>query len=161
MKLRYILTPLLLFSSLSLGDSTKYPFVGIVGHSTTINDENGGVAGIRYGQQSQDWRTSFTLETPHQEYQLISVAIDRTLLYSVTTSKLRIYGGLVAAAVVFDKNDGSGDKSVGYGYGLGAGVMYYLTDNIDLDLGYRYMLVNDVDNLDEISSFGFAMHYFF
>ncbi|KIM08457.1 MAG: hypothetical protein KU28_03395 [Sulfurovum sp. PC08-66] len=161
MKLRYILATLLLISSLSWGDSTKYPFFGIVGLSSAINGENGGVVGIRYGQQSQDWRTSFTVETPYQEYQFISVAIDRTLLYSLTTSKLRIYGGLVGAAILFDKNDGSGDKSVGYGYGLGAGLMYYLTDNIDLDLGYRYMLVNDVDNLDEISSFGFALHYFF
>jgi len=151
---------MLLLISLSFAE-TKYPFWGVVGYSNNINDESGAVVGLRYGQQSKSWRTSFTLESSYQDYQLFSVQIDRTLLYSVTTSKLRIYGGLIASAITQEKNDGSGDKNIGYGYGLGAGLMFYLSDNIDLDLGYRYMRVTDLDNIDEISSFGFAMHYFF
>jgi len=160
MKFKHIISIALLLSSLSFAE-TRYPFWGIVAYSSTIEGERGDVGGIRYGQQSKDWRTSFTLESKYYNQQMLTLQIDRTLLYSLSTSKLRIYGGVVGAAIIQDKNDGSDDKMLGYGYGLSAGLMYYLSDTIDLDLGYRYMKVTDIDNVDDISSFGLALHYFF
>jgi opacity protein-like surface antigen len=160
MKLKSIILMIAILSTLSLSE-TKYPFWGIIGYSSDINGEQGGVVGIRYGQQSKDWRTSFTLESSFKDHQLFTIQIDRTLLHSLTTSKLRIYGGIIGGAVAQDKNDGSGDKNLGYSYGLSIGFMFYLSDNIDLDLGYRYMRVTDLDNIDKISSVSFSIHYFF
>ncbi|MEA2028680.1 MAG: hypothetical protein U9N49_06865 [Campylobacterota bacterium] len=160
MKFKHIISIALLLSSLSFAE-TKYPFWGVVGYSSDIDGDSGAVAGIRYGQQSRDWRTSFTLESKYQNQQLFTVQIDRTLLYSLSTSKLRVYGGIIGAAIAQDKDDGSSDKNLGYGYGLSAGLMFYLSDKVDLDLGVRYIKVTDLDHIDEIKSVGFAMHYFF
>lgn len=149
-----------LWTTLSFGE-TKYPFVGIVGYSSDMGGERGAIGGLRYGQQSRDWRTTFSAEMSYNDYQVFSIQVDRTLLYSLTTSKLRIYGGLIGAAITQERNDGSGDKNLGYGYGVTTGLMFYLSDKIDLDLGYRYMRVTDLDTIDEINSVSFAIHYFF
>jgi len=159
MKLKYILLVVFMFSSLSFGE-TKYPFWGIIGYSSDVNGKQGGVVGLRYGQQSKDWRTSFTLETRYNGYQLFTAQVDRTLLYSLATPKLRLYAGLIAGAVA-QEDEAGGDDNLGYSYGVSAGFMFYLSDNIDLDLGYRYMKVTELDNIDDISSASFAIHYFF
>jgi len=155
---RLIILFLILFNSLN-ADDTKYPFWGIVGYSNDILGDNSNTIAIRYGQQNRDWRTTFTLESKSGDYQIFTIGIDRTILHSLASPKLRIYAGLRGSAITQD--DLAGDTNIGYGYGGAVGFMYYINDKIDFDIGYRYLKVTDLVGIDDIKGVSIGLHYFF
>ena len=140
-------------------DDTKYPFWGIVGYNSDIVGDNANTIAIRYGQQNRDWRTSFTLETKQNDYQIFTMGIDRTIMHSLVTSKLRIYAGIRVGAITQDDLDG--DTNIGYSYGGAMGLMYYISDTIDFDIGYRYLKITDLVGIDNIKGVTVGLHYFF
>ncbi|SHO81573.1 hypothetical protein MNB_SV-15-1310 [hydrothermal vent metagenome] len=157
---RLIVIFLIILNGLSAGDDTKYPFLGIVGYNSNLVGENFNVIAIRYGQQNRDWRTTFTLESKQGDYQLFTMGIDRTILHSLVTTKLRIYAGVRLGAITQDDNV-AGDTNIGYSYGGAMGLMYYINDRLDFDIGYRYLKVTDLRGIDDIKGVSIALHYFF
>ncbi len=155
---KLIILFLMIFSILN-ADDTKYPFWGIVGYSSDIVGDSANTIAIRYGQQNKDWRTSFTLETKQGDYQLFTIGIDRTIMHSLATTKLRIYAGVRVGAITQD--DLNGDTNIGYGYGGAVGLMYYISDTLDFDIGYRYLKVTDLVEVDDIKGVSIGLHYFF
>ena len=156
---KIIVSFLIMLSALSAGDDTKYPFLGIVGYSSDMAGDNANTIAIRYGQQNKDWRTTFTLETKQGDYQLFTIGVDRTLMHSLSTAKLRIYAGIRLGAITQD--DIAGDTNIGYGYGGSMGLMYYISDTMDFDIGYRYLKVTDLVGIDDIKGVSVGLHYFF
>lgn len=144
----------------SLG-TDKYPFVGISINSADINSDRINTIGIRYGQQTQDWRTTFTLENREHGRQSLIVQMDKVLLHSIGTPKLRTYAGFAIGAISQKRAD-KDSKDIGYIYGATVGIMYYITDTIDLDVSYRYLKTdNSVDSVDDFNSATLGIHYFF
>ncbi|RUM72980.1 MAG: hypothetical protein DSZ10_04090 [Sulfurovum sp.] len=153
------------------------------------NDEV--IAGIRYGQQTLRWRTMFTYEFEQNGYKSFIVEIDRILkddIYGIT--KIRPYAGVSLGTISYvndnlafdvngtkkdetaskkeknDKETNQDSESVsmdtsGYFYGLNLGLIVYVTDNIDMDIGYHYYDVQDFEGLNYIQGLTFSLHYFY
>ncbi len=147
------------------------------------NDET--IAGIRYGQQTLKWRTMFTYEFEQNGYKSFTVEIDKILrdeIYGIT--KIRPYLGVSLGMIDYvndnlyyednatkntnndvenpdHKDDGGDVDTSGYFYGLNLGLIIYVTDSIDMDIGYHYYDVQDFEGLNKIQGLTFSLHYFY
>ncbi|MDD3591935.1 MAG: hypothetical protein PHO65_04805 [Sulfurovum sp.] len=166
-----LLFSFILFFSLSEAKPQKnYAFAGLLVSTQTINIDDEATthksgAGIRYGQQSLEWRTMFSLEYYPNNYASYSIEIDKILLDEMFgTPKIRPYLGGTIGYLKYDKNALEGiphDETVGIYYGGNIGFILYAADNIDIDLGYRYYKVGNLDFLDHLHGPTLAIHYFF
>ncbi len=170
-----------------LGVTVSTHTIDIQSKENLSNDEV--IAGIRYGQQTLKWRTMFTYEFEQNGYTSFIIEIDRILmddLYGI--AKIRPYAGLslgfidyVNDNLAFDTNSTNNNTNTnntdnqnpendqesndidtsGYFYGLNLGLIVYVTDNIDLDVGYHYYDVQDFEGLNNIQGLTFSLHYFY
>lgn len=160
----------LLFLTLLFGEkSQNFAFMGVSASTQNINKDlsgsswEGGV-GLRYGQQSLDMRTLFTLDYTQNAYYAASLEIDMILMDQLFgTPKLRPYLGAVAGYMHFDDDEVSriyNDMDSFY-YGGNFGFIIYAADNIDVDISYHYYQVGSLDFLDDLHGATLAVHYFF
>lgn len=166
----------LLFTSLLFGqDSKDYPFMGVSASTQSINTDpgdpswEGGVA-LKYGQQSLDWRTMFTLDYTQDSYFGANLEIDKVLLDDMFgTAKLRPYLGAVLGYMSYDDDNLNivpedselYEETNGFYFGANFGFIIYAADNIDIDLSYHYYSIQNLDFLDDLHGGTLAMHYFF
>jgi len=167
-------------SDIEIKDPEQYGFVGITGGYLNLEQsleaeavyfprtESKGVAGIRAGIQTNVWRTMFTVESNFESYQAFLIEADRTVVAGLIEGKGRIYLGVSGGWIKF-----YGDRTTiydnvlvdfedyGYAYGGNFGFMYYLSDQVDLSLEYRYLLTSSSCSLDDIQGVNVALHYFF
>ena len=134
--------------------------------------------GIQYGVQTRDYRTTFTYENT-SDFQTLDVGVDYIFMDDMFgTSKARPYIGATIGYIMYDEStivaynentiaineakaiDTSISTSDGY-YGLDAGFIFYITDSIDLDIGYHYYFVDRLEPLNTMSGFSFSLHYFY
>ena len=166
----------LLFLTSLFGQSPQnFSFMGLSVSTQTIdidpgdsNQETG--FGIRYGQQSLDWRTTFSLDYTQNAYSSVSVEIDKILLDNMFgTPKLRPYLGGVVGYMSFDDSElpilleesEIFEETNGFYYGGNFGFIVYATDSIDVDISYHYYVVQNLDFLDDLHGATLALHYFF
>lgn len=145
-----------------------FPFLGISLSTQTIdiNDEERSretAFGIRYGQQSLDWRTTFALD--HQNsFNSVAVHVDNILLDKMFgTPKLRPYLGACVGYIRFDEDElqATYEETNGFYFGGNFGFIIYANDDIDVDLGYHYYKVNNLDFIEDLHGATLAIHYFF
>ena len=135
--------------------------------------------GIQYGVQTQDYRTTFTAEG-NSDFQSMDVQVDYIFMDSMFgTAKIRPYVGATLGYIRYDENlsaqyndnhildDELNDRNTtaprnrdGY-YGLDLGMLFYITDNIDLDVSYHYYFMDRLEPLDTMRGATFALHYFY
>ena len=148
-------------------DLEQFPFIGvnITTHSmdfkstTDTSSQNETVLGLRYGKQTLDWRTVFTL-SGNSDFQTFSVEIDKILLDELFgTPKLRPYLGATLGYLHYETI--YSENSDGYYYGGNFGFLIYATANIDIDLSYHYYKVSDLDPVDTMQGANLSLHYFF
>jgi len=160
----------LLFTALLFGQNSKdYPFFGLSVSSQNINTNPGdpsweGGVGLRYGQQSLDWRTVFTLDYTQNSYFGANVEIDKILLDDMFgTAKLRPYLGAVVGYMSYDDSNLNitYEETNGFYFGANFGFIIYASDNVDIDISYHYYSVQNLDFLDDLHGGTLAMHYFF
>lgn len=166
---------------IAIEDVEQYPFVGITASYGSELD-NTGIAGFRMGMQNNVWRTIFTYENNFEDYQSFLVEVDRTIVAGLFGNRGRVYlgasgGWLRYSADLPDPVDDENGTVVpapynisspdllqtsdGYAYGVNIGFMYYLTDQADLSIGYRYLFINDINRFDYIQGPDISLHYFF
>lgn len=171
---KFILLFTLLFTTLfAQEDPEQYPFIGVTlaTHSidfkstadTSSQDET--VLGLRYGKQTQDWRTVFTL-SGNSDLQDFSVEVDYIILDELFgTPKLRPYLGATLGYLHYDNiptyENISSSNSHGYYYGGNLGFLIYATATVDVDLAYHYYKVSEIDPLDTMQGANLSIHYFF
>jgi len=127
--------------------------------SSTLPGENATLPGLRYGQQTLDWRTMFTISGKKDMYDL-SVEIDKILLDDMFGyPEVRPYLGLTLGYLHYENV--SIEEEDGYYYGGAFGFVVYLTDNIDLDISYQYKKVKDIDALNTLKGPSIGIHYFY
>ena len=173
-------------SEIEIGESEQYAFIGITGnYADPLEDK--GVFGFRMGMQNNVWRTIFTYESNFNEYQAFLIEADRTVVAGLLGGKGRIYlgvsGGWVryGADIVVASDDTNttdapipepfGDEqnpdlvinqvSDGYAYGGNIGFMYYLSDQVDISIEYRYLIIDKINLFDHIQGPSVSLHYFF
>jgi hypothetical protein len=160
----YLVSFLLIFSFLSAQESESFAFLGL-GVSTQSVDMDKGDQGettlsLKYGKQTLDWRTFFAYEFKGSNYQQFSVEVDKILLDELFgTPKVRPYLGLSAGILKY--KDDTLEDTDGFYYGGNTGFIFYLTDNIDLDLNYHYDVVQEIETVDSINGVSLSLHYFY
>jgi len=135
----------------------QYAFVGIVAANGENIEENA-FMGVRVGAQNNLWRTMLTYEDNADEMQLLFLEVDRTVMGGMADGRLRFYMGILGGLV---RDNLDPVKIDGLGYGASVGLMFYLSDQIDVDVGYRYLKVDDLLAIDHYQGVTVSMHYFF
>lgn len=166
--LRFTLLFTLLFTTLfAQQKNEQFPFIGatLTTHSIDLksieqtSSQNETVLGLRYGKQTMDWRTVFTL-SGNNDLQTFSMEIDKILLDELFgTPKIRPYLGATIGYLHYDQNDSL--DSDGFYYGGNFGFLIYTTATIDVDLSYHYHKVSGLDPLDTMQGASLSLHYFF
>jgi len=167
-------------SEVMIEEPDQYAFVGITGGYLNLKQtpeseaiyfsltDNKWVGGLRVGIQTNVWRTMFTFESNFESYQAFLIEADRTIVAGLLDNRGRIYLGAsggwikyygerttIYEGVLIDFED------YGYAYGGNLGFMYYLSDQVDLSLEYRYLFTSSSCTLDNIQGVNIALHYFF
>jgi hypothetical protein len=158
----------LLFTTLfAQQESEQFPFIGVTLSTHAIDlesidqtsSQNETVLGLRYGKQTLDWRTVFTL-SGNNDLQTFGIEIDKILLDELFgTPKIRPYLGAAIGYLHYDENDSL--ESDGFYYGGNFGFLIYATATIDVDLSYHYYKVSGLDPLDTMEGASLSLHYFF
>lgn len=161
----FLLTFTLLFSQ----ETEEFPFIGVTVSSdssdilkvpnNTIDKTRNTNIGIRYGQQTVDWRSMLTYSRSSGQ-KFLTVEIDRILLDELFgTSYVRPYLGLVAGIVKFDDVKLLDDSL--YFYGFNGGLIIYATDNIDADISYHYYETFEDTEVANMQGATLSFHYFY
>lgn len=124
--------------------------------------------GVRIGAQSEEWRTTLGFNyfdgkdgDKKQNYEKWFLSVDYLFLGS-DNNPLQPFIGLNVGYVNYESTQGI-DMN-GFVYGAQVGLIYSVTENIDLDLQYRYSLSGATQDdrnaeLDHISGVVFGVNY--
>jgi hypothetical protein len=133
-----------------------------------VEDDSKAVGGLRIGLQTSVWRTMFTYESNFDSYQAFLIEADRTIIAGLMEGKGRVYVGVSGGWVEFYGERTTIYEDVlidfedyGYAYGGNLGFMYYLSDQVDMSIDYRYLFTSSSCTLDDIQGVGLSLHYFF
>ena len=179
---RFFILFIFLFNSL-FAEQEQFGFIGIVGSSHTasfipdanLSDQTETTFGLRFGRQTQDYRTVITVAAG-SDHQSVAVEADFFLMDDMFgMPEIRPYVGGTLGYIHYDEDvintyrediplDINGTRSTetsdGY-YGLNFGFVFYVTDNIDLDVAYSYYFMDRLKPLDTRHGLSFALHYFY
>ncbi len=190
---RFFILFIFLFNTV-FADSESYPFIGVTVSTHTVDlkpivtdapnrlnnpsSESETTVGFQYGVQTQDFRTTFSIEG-NDAFLAMDVEVDYIFMDSMFgTPKVRPYIGGTLGYIMYDddlitqynenrieenlENDQNTSISTSDGYyGLDLGLLFYITDNIDLDVSYHYYFVDRLEPLDTMTGATFSLHYFY
>ena len=161
---------ILFFFTLSVlfAEVEEFPFIGVTVSAessdilTTTNKVDNYTStniGIRYGQQTVDWRSMLTYSRS-DEQKLFFGEIDRILLDELFgTTMVRPYIGGVVGMAKFSDLELIEDTN--YFYGFNIGFIIYATDDIDADISYHYYETFDDDEIANMQGATLSLHYFY
>jgi hypothetical protein len=163
-KLLLLLT--LVYSILNADKLEEFPFVGlaVTTHSLDLpntsnsDDPIKSTVGLRWGQQSVDWRTLFNLQYQDSGVSSFSMEIDRVL---IEDTLLRPYIGGNLGMISYSNTDNIDSSESGFYWGITAGILMYASDNIDIDISLYHYNVEELDTLYHIQGASIAVHYFY
>lgn len=190
---RFFILFTFLFTSL-FAEQETFPFIGVTVATQTVDlkpiatiapntpnnptSEQETTFGVQYGVQTQDFRTTFSIEG-NSDFISMDAEVDYIFMDSMFgTAKVRPYVGATLGYIRYDEtlmaeynsnrieDDIANDRNVsisnsdGY-YGLDLGMLFYVTDNIDLDVSYHYYFMDRLEPLDTMRGGTFALHYFY
>ena len=166
--LRLSLLFTLLFSTIFASSKIEeFPFLGVTVATHTISlksqanrkDPHETSLAIRYGKQTLDWRTMFTL-SGNSHFQSFSMEIDKILLDDLFgMPEFRPYLGATLGYLHYE--DFLTTDNDGFYYGGNVGLLIYVTDNIDADLSYHYYSIEELDTLDKMQGAELGIHFFY
>ena len=145
------------------------PFVGLEGSGILASEADGistsGFSfGLRFGAQNTEWRTMAVLEDygssdDYNSYVRALLQLDYYFLgmdnLMIDSYAIRPYAGVNAGGISMDTKD-ENVKTVTYGAQVGATMN--ITNQVDLDVGYRYNLTAS-DRIDHTSGIAVGLHY--
>jgi len=145
------------------------PFVGIelssiLSADADGRDTNGMAYGLRFGAQNLEWRTmailqKYTNSDGDNDYLKGEVDLDYFFLGTdnlmVENYAIRPYFGLNLGAISMD-TENKNVKTITYGAQVGATMS--LTNQLDLDLGYKYNAASS-SSVNHVSGISAGLHY--
>lgn len=128
----------------------------------TQNYEGTGASlGLRLGAQNDQWRSMLLFDyfdVDAQTYERALVQVDYYLMPgNFNTVAFRPYVGINGGYMNYE--GGTADEN-GFTYGGQAGFTAAVSQNIDVDLGYRYS-VTTFDELDHVGNVAFGVNYLY
>ena len=167
------------FIGLEIGYATVQGDVGAIG---IIRDYEGSDIeyGIRIGAKKEEWRTTLSfnyfdsVDDYAQNYEKYLASFDYFFLAS-NKSNFQPYLGVNVGYINYESDsyldshlDEQDIDMSGFIYGAQVGVLFSVTENIDLDIMYRYSISNatmdshdDTPALDHIGSIVFGINYIY
>ena len=146
-------------------DNKLYSFIGVQSSVTKFEDTTAPTIGLRYGIQSNKIRTSISYnygKNSNDHYHAVIMQIDTGVLSNTfANSNLKPYIGASLGVIQNTNNKNISPRDKGYLYGINTGLTYIVNDAIDLDVGYKFLKTEKLDNIDSINDLTFAMHYFY
>jgi opacity protein-like surface antigen len=157
-------------------DSNAKGFIGIEGGGAQVDGERYGILpedgsyfhesdgieyGVRLGSQTNEWRATFTLNYYNNADadQNVEKALGMVDYFFITDpdAKMRPFiGGNIGAvnyeSTLVDVSD--------FIYGGQAGVVFNASENLDIDVSYRYSLSGS-NELNDLSSLVFGLNYLY
>ncbi len=164
-----IILPVLLLTGYANAKMTEnFPFIGIsvTSEEIDIQSDNGirktGIE-LRYGQQSQEWRTTFSVGYHPNAYNSFAVEADKILMDNMFgTAKIRPYlGASVGYMRVDDTLLSASNETNGFFYGGNFGFILYASDSMDVDIGYHYYKTTGFDEINKLQGIALSLHYFY
>jgi hypothetical protein len=160
---KFIVLLSLLFTTLfAQQDAEQFHFVGLTVSTdsmdfesiSNLSSQDETAFGIRYGRQTLDWRTVFTL-SGNGDLQTFALEVDKILVDALFgMPEIRPYLGASVGYLHYEEDDG-------YYYGGNFGFLLYTTDTIDVDLAYHYYKVEKLEPMDTMQGANLSIHYFY
>lgn len=160
---KFIVLLSLLFTTLfAQQDAEQFHFVGLTVSTdsmdfesiSNLSSQDETAFGIRYGRQTLDWRTVFTL-SGNGDLQTFALEVDKILVDALFgMPEIRPYLGASVGYLHYEEDDG-------YYYGGNFGFLLYATDTIDVDLAYHYYKVEKLEPMDTMQGANLSIHYFY
>lgn len=141
---------------------SKFTFVGVSITSSNIDFTDGpsqkdATLGLRYGLQSTNWRTFADVSFDWRDNLSVSLETDKLFsAYKVESLTVAPYIG--ASIGYFDHKLNDKKHSI---YGAHMGLLFNLSDKIDLDLGLSIKRKRNLDNINKYTGASLSLHYFF
>ncbi len=121
---------------------------------SSIRNQDETSFGFRYGRQTREWRTLFTL-SGNGDLQNFGLEVDKILIDELFgMPEIRPYLGGTIGYLQYEKNDG-------YYYGGNFGFLLYASDTVDVDLSYHYYQTGSFEPLDTMQGASLSIHYFY
>jgi len=144
------------------GEDTLSSFLGLSFFSFS-SDFQDGVSqqdmsmGVRYGLQSNNWRSFIELAGDWRGYAAMTFETDKIFtLYRFNNIILAPYFGLSLGYYTHTRNDEN--HAI---LGLHTGMILNLSEHVDMDIGYSYKEKQNDNILNQVEGFSLAVHYFF
>lgn len=155
---------LILLSSSLFSVEKSYSFIGIQTGGSSIKKEFVPKIGLRYGIQTRKFRTTLSYDyakKSNNKYQTLIMQMDTGIFSSIfRNSLIKPYAG-VSIGVMQEDDLHCSCTDRGYVYGLNTGLAYIFNDNLDFDLGYRYLETSKIKDIASLSDLSLSMHYFY
>jgi hypothetical protein len=145
----------------------EFHFIGFTASTDSMDfdsiaetgDQDETTFGLRYGRQTLDWRTVFTI-SGNSDLQTFAVEVDKILVDALFgMPEIRPYLGATVGYLHYD-NPYTSDSD-GYYYGGNFGLLFYATDTIDVDLSYHYYGISKLDPFDTMQGASLSIHFFY
>jgi len=155
----------LIFIATSLSASDKsYSFLGIQTGNAFVEGKSTPTIGLKYGLQTKKYRTSLNYNygrNSHHSYETLLAQVDTGIfINNFKNSLFKPYAGF-SFGVMQERNRVSSLIDKGYIYGINTGIAYIFNDDLDFDLGFKYLRTSKVKKIDSISDLSLSMHYFY
>ena len=155
----------ILFSTSLFANEKLYSFIGVQASASNFDNVLTPSIGLKYGKQSKNMRTSIAYTYANKSsntFQSLIMQVDSGVLAQTFKDiAFKPYLG-VSFGVIQQKNRellAYNDK--GFVYGVNAGLSYIVNNNIDFDLGYKFLKTSKMKKLDKINDLSFSLHYFY
>jgi len=155
----------ILFSTMLFANEKLYSFIGVQASPSIFNNTIAPSLAMKYGKQSKDMRTSIALgygQNGDNAYQTLIVQMDTGVL----TQKFKdiafkpYIGGSFGVIQHKNKKLMEGNDK-GFLYGFNMGLSYVVNNNMDFDLGYRFLKTTKMKELNNVNDLSLSMHYFY
>ncbi|HHB94471.1 MAG TPA: hypothetical protein ENK88_04930 [Campylobacterales bacterium] len=162
--LKTIFILFLLNSTVSADDASDkfYTFIGVQTAYTQYDNIDAPTIGFKYGKQTSQWRTALSYNyaiNSDDTFHSLIIQVDRGILTDLFEDvPFKPYIGFSLGAMQY-KNDLMTEK--GYLYGGNFGFNYVLNNEMDIDLGYRYMTTSKLKEINNRGDFALSLHYYF
>jgi len=164
-KLILLFLSILLFSTSLYANEKLYSFIGVQASVSKFDKLSTPTFGLKYGKQSKDMRTAIAYRYGNKSnntFQSLIMQIDSAILTQTFKDiAFKPYLGVSLGVMQHKNMELLGYDDKGFVYGVNTGLSYIVNNNIDLDLGYRFLKTSKMKEIDSINDISFAMHYFY
>ena len=107
------------------------------------------------------WIVDYANKSSNSFQSLIMQVDSAILTQTFKDIAFKPYLGLSFGVIQQSNKELLGYNDKGFVYGVNMGLSYIVNDNIDFDLGYRFLKTSKMKELDKINNLSFSLHYFY